>query len=261
MQITVAMRHQRDIRARVVNFLTFPRTANPQKAAKFVWILLPLLLADVPAWAATQNLESIRAAVHRFVAAQPQRYTGTRKFRVGRLDPRLRLAPCATPLQVSFAHGSRPWGNATVGVQCTGPKAWTIYVPLRVSVLKEVVVAARSIARGLPLKREDLTVRNEDLTGLSRTYLTSPDQVLGMIPKRPLSMGTVLSLDMVQAPRLIKRGQQVTIIAKSAGIEVRMTGEALADGSRGETIRVRNILTRRVIQAVVAGVGVVEVKV
>ncbi len=55
---------------------------------------------------------------------------------------------------------------------------------LRVSVLKEVVVAARTIARGLPLRREDLTVRNEDLAGFSRPYLTSPDRLLVMKPDK-----------------------------------------------------------------------------
>lgn len=259
--MTAPLRHKPDISARAVNALTLRRTAYLHKAARFTSGLLLLVLADVSASAAIQDLESVRAAAHRFVAAQPQKYSGNRKIRIGRLDPRLRLTKCQTPLQVSFAHGSRPWGNATVGVQCNNPKAWTIYIPLRVSVFKNVVVAARSIARGRPLRREDLTIRSEDLTGLSRTYLTSPNQLLGMIAKRPLNMGTVLSPDMVAAPRLIKRGQRVTIIAKSGGIEVRMTGEALADGARGEIIRVRNILTRRVIQAVVADIGVVEVQV
>lgn len=261
MQIAMVTRQRQAASARAVNFMTRRRSAHWHKAPRFAWLLLPLLLVDTSAWPAqTQSLDSIREAVHRFVAAQPQRYIGTPRVDIGQLDPRLRLSSCATPLQVSFPRGSRLSGNTTVGVRCRKPKPWTVYVPLRISLFKKVVVTTRPVSRGLPLKRDDLMLQNRDLANLTRDYLTDPKLAVGMVARRPLSMGSVLSPDMLQAPRLIRRGEQITIIAKSAGLEVRMAGEALADGARGEIIRVRNLLTKKVIQAVVTETGIVKVR-
>ena len=64
----------------------------------------------------------------------------------------------------------------------------------------------------------------------------------------------------LEAPRLVRRGERVTITARADGIDVRMAGKALMDGTAGERIRVRNINSDRVIEATVASPGMVEVQ-
>mgnify|MGYP003501331045 FL=1 len=68
-----------------------------------------------------------------------------------------------------------------------------------------------------------------------------------------------MNAGLLDLPPLVKRGQTVTILSATQGLEVRATGEALADGTSGETIRVRNLLTRKVIQATVQDAGLVRV--
>jgi len=64
---------------------------------------------------------------------------------------------------------------------------------------------------------------------------------------------------MVQAPRLIKAGQEVILLATTPQLEVRMKGKALSDGSRGDIIQVRNVRSKRVIEGVVTDIGTVRV--
>jgi flagella basal body P-ring formation protein FlgA len=63
----------------------------------------------------------------------------------------------------------------------------------------------------------------------------------------------------VKDPRQIERGQRISLVAQTAGLEVRMKGEALEDGVAGERIQVRNVSTRRVIDGVVLSATTVRV--
>ena len=47
---------------------------------------------------------------------------------------------------------------------------------------------------------------------------------------------------------IVRRGDRVTLLAKSNTIEVRMEGEALSDGSQGDRIRVKNLRSRQTIE-------------
>ena len=57
----------------------------------------------------------------------------------------------------------------------------------------------------------------------------------------------------------VRRGQPVALVAGGAGFEVRMAGRALADAAAGETVRVENLSSRRVLSGVVAAPGEVRV--
>jgi flagella basal body P-ring formation protein FlgA len=90
-------------------------------------------------------------------------------------------------------------------------------------------------------------------------YFNDPALVLGMYAKRPIPEGKALSIHMLQAPHLVRRGQEVILLAKTAGLEVRMKGKALADGAKGDLIQVRNTKSRRIVEGVVTNQGVVRV--
>ena len=76
----------------------------------------------------------------------------------------------------------------------------------------------------------------------------------------PLRAGYVLSAKVLMRPKLVRRGQTVTLLAQSQGFEVRSAGRALQDGVAGEQISVENLGSNRIIQGVVAESGLVRVK-
>jgi flagella basal body P-ring formation protein FlgA len=48
----------------------------------------------------------------------------------GRLDPRLRLAPCER-IEAFLPPGARAWGRTRVGLRCAqGPTPWNVYLPV-----------------------------------------------------------------------------------------------------------------------------------
>ena len=71
--------------------------------------------------------------------------------------------------------------------------------------------------------------------------------------------GTVLSASDLAAPRLVRRGDQVALVSRRGGVEVRVSGRALGDAGENERVAVENLSTRRVLQGRVGPGGDVVV--
>lgn len=209
-----------------------------------------------------QSHDSIRDRVHQFLHDQLQ--PSQRKdaeINIGRLDPRLRLRQCTTPLQ-AFAVGGRPTVGATsVGVRCAGKQPWTLYVTARVVVFDDVLVATRALGRGEQIRAGDLRPARKDLSRLPYGYLTGQDSPVGKVLKRSYLAGDVVQPNQLAAPVLVKRGQRVTLHARAGGIEIHMGGKALSDGSAGERIRVENTSSNRIVEGEVIAKGVVRIRI
>ncbi len=224
-------------------------------------------LAIILAWAACsadaaelQNHDAIREAAHGYALEKAHRIHGEAvAVRVGRLDRRLRLTRCDKPLEVFDPPGSRDLGNTTVGVRCNGAHPWTLYVPVTIDAFAEVVVAATPLSRGETLDATKVKVARYNLAKLPQGYFDDPTEVIGMRLRRNLTAGQPLVPAMLKAQRLIQRGQRVTMVARGNGLEVRMPGEALAHGARGQRIRVRNLSSKKVVEGVVTEEGEVRV--
>ena len=205
-----------------------------------------------------QPLESIRQAARQVVAAQFTQTNADTEIEIGSLDTRLRLNKCSQPLDTFFPQGIRG-SKITVGVRCMEPKKWTIYVTAQVHQMAEVLVAQEYIRRGSLIRREDFVLKKFDLNQLKYGYFTDINEVLGKPMKRHLSRGAVLTPAAIAVAKVIKRGERVTIIAETGGISVHATGEALEDGGLGDIIRVKNLNSRKEIEARVDGPGRVKV--
>ena len=225
-------------------------------------LLLALLAVSAPAHAepaARESVARIEQAAREFAQRQARSYGGDPQVEITPLDPRLRLARCSRPLQVALPAGAKPVGHTSIGVRCPGPTPWSLYVQAEVRIMAEVLVAARPLARGVPLRAEDLTRQTQDLGAVATGALTDPSRAIGQRLRYPVAAGAVLNAGLFERNPKVRRGQIVTVISGHGSLEVRATGEALADAASGESVRVRNALTKKVIEGTVDDQGVVHV--
>jgi flagella basal body P-ring formation protein FlgA len=220
------------------------------------------------AWAAVctaqeyQAPEEIRDAARAFVLRQMAgggAQQDAQEVSVGALDPRLQLSRCALPLEAFAAHGSRITGAGSVGVRCAVPKPWSVYVPVQVTHYAEVVVAARSLTRGTQLGADDVRLVRREMRGIT-DYFADVRHVIGKQLKRPLGGGAVLTAHVLEPARLVRRDERVTILVVSEALEVRMAGEALSDAAQGESVKVRNLISKRIVEGTATAPGVVTVR-
>lgn len=218
-------------------------------------LLAACLLAGGARAAEPEPLHEIAFTAQDYVAAHLG--DGTRA-EAAPLDRRLRMPLCGSPLQ---AAGPAPnAGNAwLVAVHCTGPSMWTLYVPVRASQRRSVVVLTRSLPPGTPIPADALTLQERDVSSLGYGYVGSLDDAVGKLLRHPVSAGATLTPDAVASPASIKHGQQVTLLCEAGGISVRADGKALADGASGDRIKAENLDTHRIVEGVVQDNGVVEI--
>lgn len=176
-----------------------------------------------------------------------------------RLDSRLRLPVCSEALS-AFGMAGQTGIPSSVGVRCEGERPWSIYVPVRVEVIADVVVLAAVAERGARLGAEQLRLEPRDVSGLIRGYLTDIAATEGMVLTRVTQPGTVLDPTLLAPERIVLRGERVQLRAGSGPLQVSVEAEALADAARGERVRVRNLSSGTVLEGVVAEAGVVQMR-
>lgn len=226
------------------------------------WLLALLLAVLLPVQPA-QGEWHPHAAIQAAAEAAVERAAGGTGARVQAAarppDARLRLPRCPSPLQAQVGQGGVNSARTTVEVRCPDGPGWRLFVPVRLAVSRPVVVAARPLGRDVALTADDIILAELDAARLGYGYLTDPDQAIGQRLRRPVTEGTPLTPALVEAPVLVRRGQQVTLEARSGGITVQMAGEARGDGILGQVIDVENLSSGRMVQAVVRSARVAEV--
>ena len=193
-------------------------------------------LLTSPLLAIAQN--SLADTLDHYLRTQTQGLPGKVSYTVGQLDSRTQLSPC-NAFEPFLPAGSRLWGKATVGVRCLGPSAWTIYVPVQVTVSGIYLVTTRSMAAGQVISAGDVVSRSGDLSALPANILTDQAQAIGKTVKNGISAGQPLRSDFVIAPWAVQQGQTVRLVSKGAGFSVSGEGKALNNAADGQIAQVR----------------------
>ncbi len=169
------------------------------------------------------------------------------------------LADPAVELRVDG--GKAPWvGTQQFALSWTGPAGpQETDVEASVSIPASMVVAARSLSRGVVLRPADLELRHADSTQEPSDALYNLEQAVGKETRRAIPAGKVLAADSIQAPVYVRRGEIVTVHAYAGGIRIRTQARARDAGSDGELVGVESLDTRELFFARVCGIREVEV--
>ncbi len=209
-----------------------------------------------------QSLEEIESAVHSFVLKQLDNPKKNHiEITVNKLDHRLKLAACETPLTLYLPTNQSIQRRTSVGVKCHKPKPWNLYIPVIVKKYGNVVVTSRPLTRHTQLTPNHIHLVKKELSRYRRGYYQSIEEIEGLITLRPIRANSVLTPSMLKPAYLVKKGETVHIIALLGGLEVRMVGKALANGIKGQVIRVKNLSSKKTIQAVIIQIGQVAVRI
>jgi flagellar basal body P-ring formation protein FlgA len=213
-----------------------------------LWLLAAAAAAQVVGF---EPVEQISAAA--IAAAAPDAHPHGPVRAEASIDPGLRMPACEAGLSAHVGH------RGVVEVACAGPMAWRLFVPVKVTRLGEALVLLRSVPAGQTISLDMLKTETRDLEGLAAGALARPEQAVGRIAARSLMAGSPLLASDLKSPRLIRRGDQVTLVARRGGLEVRSLGKALGEAGEDEQVNVENASSRRQVRGRVNAAGEVEV--
>jgi flagellar basal body P-ring formation protein FlgA len=221
-------------------------------------LVLSALFATA-AFATTQPVEEVRAAAEAFVRSRLPASHAKQFVSATALDPRLRVALCDQPLQTFEQSATTRGERVTVGVRCASASSWTLYVPVSVEVEIPVLVLRRALARRARVAVIDVEPETRRVSGRAASFIQDAASLQGHRLKRSLPAGTALTVDMLVPDVVVRRGQQVTLIAASGPVEIRAQGHALTEGGVADRVRVQNMSSLKVVEGVVESDSVVRV--
>jgi flagella basal body P-ring formation protein FlgA len=214
----------------------------------------PTAPASAPA---RQDAAALRAAVEQFLLTQGAGLPGEVSVKVGAVDPRTALAHCPAP-EAFLQPGARAWGKTTVGVRCTAPSVWTIYIQAQVNVKADYVAAAVPLAQGQALEQGQLMLVKGDIAAMPNGIITDMAQAIGRTPTVSLAAGTPLRLDTLRSKPVVQQNQAVRLVLNGNGFSVSSEGRAIGTAGEGQVVQVRTASGTVVSGTAKAG-GMVEV--
>ncbi|HEX8484309.1 flagellar basal body P-ring formation chaperone FlgA [Sphingomonas sp.] len=120
-----------------------------------------------------------------------------------------------------------------------------------------VPVLAHMAERGTILSAADFEAQPR-VPGMAAGALGA-DAAAGRELVRTLPAGAVVRAGDVVAPRLVRRGEPVTVTLRSGGLSIATGGRALSAGGMGDLVRVVTASTNRTLDGVVEGSGRVRI--
>jgi len=206
---------------------------------------------------AKQSLASIKTKITEFLETQTIGYPGKVSVHAGAIDPNLKLAQCPD-VQVFMPTGSRAWGKTSVGVRCSAPNVWTIYVQATVNVMAQYLVASSPLAQGQVVTDQDVMFEKGDLTQLPAGVFTDQAQAIGRTVNISMNAGTVLRQEMLRAVLAVQQGQTVMVTSKGNGFSVSAEGQAMGKANEGQVVQVK-VASGQVVTGIARNGGQVEV--
>ncbi|NRA94617.1 MAG: flagellar basal body P-ring formation protein FlgA [Planctomycetes bacterium] len=141
-----------------------------------------------------------------------------------------------------------------------GKPGASVPVSLVVKRRHKVLVVARRVPAGRPLSSEDVKVEERMADGTSPDALTEMSALHGLITRRALTPGKLISSRDLKGRPVVFRNDPVTVRVLSGALAVTGTGRAMEEGAPGEVIIVRTGNRGRTVHAVVIDSGTVEVR-
>lgn len=128
-----------------------------------------------------------------------------------------------------------------------------------IKVLMPVVLTKTFLKRNQVISENDIYIEKKWTSKVSSGLCTSIDEVIGKEIKRNIKAGQPLLRSQLEIPADIKKGNKITILAETKTLKITTMGIAGENGTKGQTIKVKNLGSNKIIYARVVNSTTVEV--
>lgn len=123
----------------------------------------------------------------------------------------------------------------------------------RIVPMVEVPVLVERLRSGDIIREDMVAWMRVPEDSLNSNSITDIRDLVGMTPRRHVRDMDILSKTDIQAPRVVKKGDLVTMILSDGRLQLTAKGKALDHGAKGDVIRILNRSSNRIIEGRVTG--------
>lgn len=196
--------------------------------------------------AETYNAEELSAFTEKYLLDNlPKPPVGELEIIVNKLDPRIKISPCDTDIKVNIPENNYS-RNVNIKIYCDGQSPWQLYLPTKINTIVPLVFAKQRINKGTLLSEDNLIVKYQNINNIRGETISEIATISGTKAKRNISKNKPLSMNNIC---YVCKDDSVTIIAQSSNLRIKTKGIALSSGAIGDTIKVKNVKSKKTVYA------------
>jgi len=138
-------------------------------------------------------------------------------------------------------------------------RRFPVWARVKVTLAAPRVVAARDLTSGRRIDAAELRLETGDGFPSDNAFARSVEEIAGRVLRRPVRAGDALRTTWLDPPKEVAPGDTVRVEVRCGGALLEMEAQAEAAGSIGQTISVRNTVSKKCFRARVEGKGRVSV--
>jgi flagellar basal body P-ring formation protein FlgA len=124
---------------------------------------------------------------------------------------------------------------------------------------REIAVLASDVERGDAIKEKDLMLVRRPANQVGSDVVGAMSDLIGMVPRKALRTGEMIHTADLAKPMLVEKNQLISVVYVAKGLSLTMRGRAQGNGAMGETIRIQNPQSKRIVEGIVSGPGQVTI--
>lgn len=165
------------------------------------------------------------------------------------LDSRIIIKECKQNLSFSVANTRSFSRQFPVKVICNNEnKPWKLFVQVSTSEMIEALIINQTIAKGTIVDIDMLEMKLVEINRVRDKSSTDLSSIVGGRALRNLQRGRQVSQTDVC---LVCKGDDVSIIAKNSSMMIKTSGTAIESGSKGDSIKVKNNSSNRIVKGII----------
>lgn len=143
--------------------------------------------------------------------------------------------------------------EVTVHISGENGQSETTKIKGRIHRLIEVPVLTENLRKGDIIRKHHIQYTMMRHDSLMQNYALNTEDVVGMTPRRSLIAERPIRISDVEKPRLINKGDMITMTLQNGPMSLSAKGRAMDAGAIDDVIRVMNTSSNRIIEARVNG--------
>lgn len=185
-----------------------------------------------------QDTSLIQNVAESFLSDQLKNKYPKYNVKVTAPDTRLKLPKC-DDLTAFIPQAGKLIGRTTIGVRCSAPKPWSLFLSANIQVFGTYAIATNSLTAGKTFESTDVGLIEGELSQLPQSVISDPGQVVGQIAATNIPAGMPLRKELLKSIPGVMQGQTVRIVVKGTGFQITAEGRALQTAAEGQMANVK----------------------
>lgn len=212
------------------------------------WLLLSWSIATTAS--DIQSLDELHQRVLEHVKQNLDQKLIEPTINVRTLPNSLQLPACRQPFELSQRDPHQVHGRITVSVNCPQPN-WRVFISVDIDGKLPAVISAKGILTQAVINEADIELTHLPINQVRRGAFEATEDVIGKRAKRAIAPNRVITVQMLDIPYWVNERQEVTLISRIGGIEIKTSGTALENGMQQDQVSVRNNNSNIVVKGIV----------